>query len=42
VGANTTSLCIQYDANETLSSCSIFITTALSMLTIPVVALVLL
>jgi len=42
VGANTTSLCIQYDANEKLASCGLFVSTMLSMLTIPLVALVLL
>lgn len=42
VGANTTSLCIQYGANEKLASCGLFVSTMLSMLTIPLVALVLL
>ena len=42
VGANTTSLCIQYDANEKLASCGLFVSTMLSMFTIPLVAMVLL
>ena len=42
VGANTTSLCIEYNANETLASCGLFVTTMLSMLTIPLVAMILL
>jgi len=42
VGANTTSLCIEYKANEALTSCCLFVTTMLSMVTIPIVAMVLL
>ena len=40
--ANTTVLCIEYNSNEGLASFAVFITTIVSMLTMPLVAILLL
>jgi len=42
VGATATSLCVTYHANEKLASCGIVVSTLLSMLTIPLMAMILL
>ena len=41
VAANTTALCIEYHADETLASGGVFLTTLLSLATIPAVAMLL-
>ena len=41
VAANTTVLCMEYHAHEALASCGVFITTVLSMATIPLIAILL-
>lgn len=40
--ANTTALCIEYESNEALASCGVFVTTLLSLATIPLVGILLL
>ena len=40
--ANTTAMCIEYGSNEALASCAVFVTTLLSLATIPLVGMLLL